>query len=144
MPRRDRAFGLWWLVYLALYRSFVFLPFFAPFFHFIYKKIKTNNFEHNEIIEIKENIYQLIIITSVLLDNSIIKLLFTNISEIENKNKQLENNQGDYEIEFDNRSYSFRLVKGIKVKNNLEKIDTYIEEATNMLEYADVKKVKPW
>ena len=57
----------------------------------IYKKIKTNNFEHNEIIEIKENIYQLIIITSVLLDNSIIKLLFTNISEIENKNKQLEN-----------------------------------------------------
>ena len=32
----------------------------------------------------------------------------------------------------------------LKYINNLEKIDTYIEEATNMLEYADVKKVKPW
>jgi hypothetical protein len=67
---------------------------------------------------------------------------FTSIT-LNQLNKQLESNQGDYEIEFDNRSYSFRLVKGIKVKNNLEKIDTYIEEATNMLEYEQFKKVKP-
>lgn len=57
--------------------------------------------------------------------------------------KQLEGNQGDYEIELDNRAYSFRLVKGIKVRNNLEKIDLYIEEATNMLDYEQYKKVKP-
>jgi len=67
---------------------------------------------------------------------------FTSIT-LNQLNKQLEGNQGDYEIEFDNRSYSFRLIKGIKVKNNLEKIETYIEEATNMLEYAEFKKVKP-
>lgn len=57
--------------------------------------------------------------------------------------QQLESNQGDYEIEFDGRAYSFRLVKGIKVKNTLEKIDNYFEEASNMLEYDQQKKVKP-
>lgn len=56
--------------------------------------------------------------------------------------KQLEGNQGDYEIDVDGRSYSFRLVKGIKVKNNLEKIELYIEDATNILEYS-TQKVKP-
>ena len=57
--------------------------------------------------------------------------------------EQLDKNQGDYELEFDNRAYSFRLVKGIKVRNNLEKIDLYIEEATNMLEYQSINKIKP-
>lgn len=57
----------------------------------IYKKIKENNFEENEIIEIKDNLFQLTILNTVLLENSIIKLLFTNISEIANKNKQIEN-----------------------------------------------------
>lgn len=67
---------------------------------------------------------------------------FTSIT-LEKLVKQLEGNQGDYEIDLDGRAYSFRLVKGIKVKNNLEKIEVYIEEATNMLEYEQFKKVKP-
>lgn len=57
--------------------------------------------------------------------------------------KQLNSNQGDYEIELDGRGYSFRLVKGIKVRNTLEKIDIYFDEAHNMLEYESFKKVKP-
>lgn len=67
---------------------------------------------------------------------------FTSIT-LEKLSKQLEGNQGDYELELDNRAYSFRLVRGIKVKNNLEKIDLYVEEATNMLDYEQFKKVKP-
>lgn len=55
---------------------------------------------------------------------------------------QLESNQGDYEIELDGRAYSFRLLKGLKVRNTLEKIDNYFEEATNMLEYNPTNKVK--
>jgi diguanylate cyclase (GGDEF)-like protein/PAS domain S-box-containing protein len=57
----------------------------------IYNQIKMNNFKENEVIEIKNNLFQLTIINTVLLENSIIKLLFTNISEIANKNKQIEN-----------------------------------------------------
>lgn len=57
----------------------------------IYRKIKFNDFKENEIIEINNNLFQLTILNTVLLDNSIIKLLFTNISEISNKNKQIEN-----------------------------------------------------
>lgn len=53
--------------------------------------------------------------------------------------KQLESNQGDYELDIDDRAYSFRLVKGIKVKNNLEKINSYFDEATNILEYQTQK-----
>lgn len=67
---------------------------------------------------------------------------FTSIT-LEKLAQQLNGNQGDYEIDLDGRAYSFRLVKGIKVRNNLEKIETYIEEATNMLEYEQFKKVKP-
>lgn len=67
---------------------------------------------------------------------------FTSIT-LEKLAKQLEGNQGDYAIDLDNRAYSFRLVRGIKVKNNLEKIELYVEEATNMLEYDQNKKVKP-
>ena len=58
----------------------------------IYEKIQTNGFDKNEIIEIKENIFQLNVIYTKVLDNAIIKLLFTNISEIANQNKQIENN----------------------------------------------------
>ena len=57
----------------------------------IYQKIKTNDLKENEIIEIKDNLFQLTILNTVLLDNSIIKLLFTNITEITNKNIQIEN-----------------------------------------------------
>ena len=56
----------------------------------IYKKIKTNQFFENEILEIGENIFQLNIINTVLLENSIIKLLFTNISEIAKTNEQID------------------------------------------------------
>ncbi|MEZ4694734.1 MAG: diguanylate cyclase, partial [Aliarcobacter sp.] len=58
----------------------------------LYNKIRLNNFDKNEIIEIGENIFQLNIIYTKVLDNAIIKLLFTNISEIANQNKQIENN----------------------------------------------------
>lgn len=57
----------------------------------IYLKIKNNDFTKTEVIEIKDNLFQLNILNSVFLENSIIKLLFTNISEIANKNKQIEN-----------------------------------------------------
>lgn len=58
----------------------------------IYKKIQSNSFKKNEIIELSNNIFQLTVIHTKVLDNSIIKLLFTNISEIANKNKQIETN----------------------------------------------------
>ena len=58
---------------------------------YIYKKNKNNNFNENEIIEIGDNIFQLTVIVTKILDNSIIKLLFTNISEIANTNIQIEN-----------------------------------------------------
>lgn len=58
----------------------------------IYNKIQSNNFGKNEIIEIGDNIFQLTVIYTKVLDNAIIKLLFTNISEIANQNKQIENN----------------------------------------------------
>ncbi len=57
----------------------------------IYEKIKLNDFKENEVIEINNNLFQLTILNTVLLDNSIIKLLFTNITEISNKNRQIEN-----------------------------------------------------
>lgn len=50
--------------------------------------------------------------------------------------KNIEKNQGDYELEIDGRAYSFRLVKGIKCRNLLERIDTYMEECENIKEYA--------
>lgn len=58
----------------------------------IYNKIQSNSFGKNEIIEIGENIFQLNIICTKVVDNTTIKLLFTNISEIANQNKQIENN----------------------------------------------------
>ncbi|MBU0924403.1 EAL domain-containing protein [bacterium] len=56
----------------------------------IYKRILANDFQENEILEINDNVFQLTIMNTVLLDNSIIKLLFTNISEIALTNKQIE------------------------------------------------------
>lgn len=59
--------------------------------------------------------------------------------------ENLSGNQGDYEIELDDRGYSFRLVRGIKVRNLLEKIDIYHEELENIKEYdssARMTKVK--
>jgi diguanylate cyclase (GGDEF)-like protein/PAS domain S-box-containing protein len=58
----------------------------------LYKKIRNNSFNEKEIIEIDNNIFQLSVINTKILDNSIIKLLFTNISEIANTNIQIENN----------------------------------------------------
>ena len=57
----------------------------------IYKKILTNDFGENEILEINDDVFQLTIMNTVLLDNAIIKLLFTNITEIAHTNKQIEN-----------------------------------------------------
>ena len=43
----------------------------------IYKKILANDFQENEILEINDNVFQLTVMNTVLLDSSIIKLLFT-------------------------------------------------------------------
>ena len=58
----------------------------------IYKKLKSKKLFENEIIEIGENIFQLTILDTKVLDNSIIKLIFTNVSEISKTNEQIENN----------------------------------------------------
>ncbi len=58
----------------------------------IYKKIKSKELFENEIIEIGENVFQLTILDTKVLDNSIIKLIFTNVSEIAKTNEQIENN----------------------------------------------------
>ncbi|MDY0051510.1 MAG: EAL domain-containing protein [Aliarcobacter sp.] len=57
----------------------------------IYKKILADDYNENEIIEINDDVFQLTVINTVLLDSSIIKLLFTNITEISNTNTQIEN-----------------------------------------------------
>ena len=58
----------------------------------IYKKIKSKELFENEIIEIGENVFQLTILDTKVLDNSIIKLIFTNVSEIAKTSEQIENN----------------------------------------------------
>ncbi len=57
----------------------------------IYNSILNKNISENKIIEIDNNIFRLNIISTTILDNSIIKLLFTNISQIVNANKEVEN-----------------------------------------------------
>jgi diguanylate cyclase (GGDEF)-like protein/PAS domain S-box-containing protein len=56
----------------------------------IYKKILENDFNESEIIEINDDVFQLTVMNTVLLDSSIIKLLFTNITEIAHTNTQIE------------------------------------------------------
>ena len=56
----------------------------------IYKRILADDLEENEIIEINDEVFQLTIMNTFLLDSSIIKLLFTNITEIARTNKQIE------------------------------------------------------
>lgn len=64
-----------------------------------------------------------------------------NIVSLKQLNNQMENNQTDYELQIDNNSYSFRLIKGIKVKNFLEKFNTYSEEIFNINEYKNKLKI---
>jgi hypothetical protein len=66
---------------------------------------------------------------------------FTSIT-LEKLLKQLELDQKDYKIELNGCNYSFRFAKGIKAQDNLDKIEIYIEEASNILEYKELKKIK--
>jgi|GEM_PF-1715787 len=56
----------------------------------IYTSILDKTTSVQETIEINDNIFQINIIKTTILDNSIIKLLFTNISEIVNANKEIQ------------------------------------------------------
>ena len=57
----------------------------------IYKKILLDDLKESEIIEINNDVFQLTVMNTYLLDCSIIKLLFTNITEIARTNTQIEN-----------------------------------------------------
>lgn len=57
----------------------------------IYKKILLDDLKESEIIEINNDVFQLTVMNTYLLDSSIIKLLFTNITEIARTNTQIEN-----------------------------------------------------
>ncbi len=84
----------------------------------IYKKIKSNDFKETEIIEIGENIFQLTVIYSEIMDNSIIKLLFTNISEIANKNRQIEDN---FKFLFEEVPYAYQSLNHFGIITNVNK-----------------------
>lgn len=84
----------------------------------LYKKIKTNNLEKNEIVEIKDNLFQLTVLNTVLLENSIIKLLFTNITEIANKNKQIEDK---FKFLYDEAPYPYQSLNDQGVVCNVNK-----------------------
>lgn len=105
----------------------------------IYKKIKTNNFKENEIIEIKDSLFQLTVLNTVLLDNSIIKLLFTNISEISNKNKQIEKKLQLSDIVFENTT------EGIIITNEKGEIISVNNAFTNITGYffEEIKYLNP-
>lgn len=84
----------------------------------IYQKIKTNTFNDNEIFEIKDNQFQLTVLNTVLLENSIIKLLFTNITEIVNKNKEIENK---FKFLYDEAPYPYQSLNDRGVVCNVNK-----------------------
>ena len=83
----------------------------------IYKKILANDFQENEILEINDNVFQLTVMNTVLLDSSIIKLLFTNISEIAHTNKQIENK---FKLLYENVPYPYQSLddKGLLINVN--------------------------
>jgi diguanylate cyclase (GGDEF)-like protein/PAS domain S-box-containing protein len=89
----------------------------------IYKKIVANDFHENEILEINDNVFQLTIMNTVLLDNSIIKLLFTNISEIAHTNEQIENK---FKLLYEHVPYPYQSLdnKGIITNVNKKWCDT--------------------
>jgi diguanylate cyclase (GGDEF)-like protein/PAS domain S-box-containing protein len=89
----------------------------------IYKKIVANDFHENEILEINDNVFQLTIMNTVLLDNSIIKLLFTNISEIAHTNEQIENK---FKLLYEHVPYPYQSLdnKGLLTNVNKKWCDT--------------------
>ena len=109
----------------------------ATKWEFIYKKIKNNSFSENEIIEIEENVFQLTIIHSKVLENSIIKLLFTNISEITNTNRLIEKKLKLSDIVFENTTEGIIITneKGeiISVNNAFSNITGYFFEEIKYL-----------
>jgi PAS domain S-box-containing protein len=84
----------------------------------IYKKILSNDFKENEILEINDNIFQLAIMNTVLLDSSIIKLLFTNITEIAHTNQQIENN---FKLLYEQVPYAYQSLNNKGVVTNVNK-----------------------
>ena len=103
----------------------------------IYEKIKNNSFSENEIIEIGENVFQITIIYTKVLENSIIKLLFTNISEITNTNKLIEKKLQLSDIVFENTTEGIIITneKGeiISVNNAFSNITGYFFEEIKYL-----------
>ncbi|MDD2291499.1 MAG: EAL domain-containing protein [Aliarcobacter sp.] len=103
----------------------------------IYEKIRNNSFSENEIIEIEENVFQLTIIYTKVLENSIIKLLFTNISEITNTNKLIEKKLQLSDIVFENTTEGIIITneKGeiISVNNAFSNITGYFFEEIKYL-----------
>ena len=106
---------------------------------FIYEKIKNNSFKENEIIEIKENVFQLTIIYTKVLENSIIKLLFTNISEITNTNKLIEKKLKLSDIVFENTT------EGIIITNEKGEIISVNSAFSNITGYffEEIKYLNP-
>jgi len=84
----------------------------------IYKKILSNDFKNNEIIEINENIFQVAIMNTILLDNSIIKLLFTNITEIAHTNEQIENK---FKLLYEQVPYPYQSLNNKGIITNVNK-----------------------
>jgi diguanylate cyclase (GGDEF)-like protein/PAS domain S-box-containing protein len=84
----------------------------------IYKKIKSNSFKDNEIIEIGKNIFQLNVIYNDVMGNTIIKLLFTNISEIANTNKSIENN---FKLLYEEVPYPYQSLDSKGIITNVNK-----------------------
>jgi diguanylate cyclase (GGDEF)-like protein/PAS domain S-box-containing protein len=84
----------------------------------IYKKILENDFQENEILEINDNVFQLTIMNTILFDNSIIKLLFTNISEIAHTNKQIENK---FRLLYEHVPYPYQSLDNKGIITNINK-----------------------
>ena len=84
----------------------------------IYERIKNNDFSKNEILEIGDNVFQLTVINNVLLENSIIKLLFTNISEIAHANKQIENK---FKLLYEQVPYPYQSLNNKGIVTNVNK-----------------------
>jgi diguanylate cyclase (GGDEF)-like protein/PAS domain S-box-containing protein len=84
----------------------------------IYKKILENDFQENEILEINDNVFQLTVMNTVLFDNAIIKLLFTNISEIAHTNKQIENK---FRLLYEHVPYPYQSLNNRGIVTNVNK-----------------------
>lgn len=95
----------------------------------IYDSIIKNEIKDDDTIEINKNIFRLNIIHTVVLDNSIIKLLFTNISELVHSTKEI---QEKFNETFEQESVGILNIgldyKIINVNSKLESLIKYSKE----------------